>query len=542
MSKNADPRFYAEISKVDDEQRMVYGYASTVSADSQGERVTKAAMEGAITDYMKFANIREMHQPSAVGIAKSAEVDDKGIYIAAKVVDDDAWKKVKEGVYKGFSIGGKSINKVDGVISAMRLTEISLVDRPANPECVIEVWKGEGIDMSKSMQEAQRAAVLELADLLDKGAVDPAALLAFAKGDKGAALAAAAPAPVPAGQAVPATTTETVAVEVAAKNAAEAPAPAPATAAAAEPPVAAPAAEPAPAAPATAGEVGKAAPTGDIKKGMATTAQLALLLKQLAYLTQNQNDEASREKDNSAVPGMLHDLLVQGGKALVAMATEEAAELASNVDPGNQAEDQTYVAPASSVAPFGYSDKPGDILKAVTGLQDTIAKAGAKFSADTKDKLAKAHAAVKQASDHLDSLNYKGGDDDCNDGAGMGKAATSEAISKMESQLAEVTKQRDEEIAKRQATEAQLSDLGKQVEDLKKRFDKLPAAAPRGRLLAIAKGDDVGGEPQAAAPASAQPEPIRKADGSIDHEATAVAVLKSVHATGGRPLTGMPLR
>lgn len=137
---------FAPISKVDDEQRMVYGYASTDTKDSQGDVVKLDAIEKALPDYMRFANIREMHTMSAVGVAKSAEVDEKGLYLGAKVVDDAAWLKVKEGVYKGFSIGGKALKKSAGVIEELRLTEISLVDRPANQECVIDMWKAEGGD------------------------------------------------------------------------------------------------------------------------------------------------------------------------------------------------------------------------------------------------------------------------------------------------------------------------------------------------------------------------------------------------------------
>ncbi len=139
-------KFYGDISKVDENQRMVFGYASTTALDSQGDIITKQALSDALVPYMKFANIREMHQPNAVGVAKTAEVDEKGIYISAKVVDDKAWEKVKEGVYKGFSIGGKSILKKDNVIEQLSISEISLVDRPANPECVIEIFKSEMID------------------------------------------------------------------------------------------------------------------------------------------------------------------------------------------------------------------------------------------------------------------------------------------------------------------------------------------------------------------------------------------------------------
>lgn len=137
-------RFYWPIAKVDAEQRMVWGYASTEAEDDQGETVTRQALEAALDDYMRFANIREMHQASAVGIAKEAAVDDKGLYLGAKIVDGEAWRKVVEGVYKGFSIGGRVTARDPAdrrLITALRLTEISVVDRPANPEAVFDCWK-----------------------------------------------------------------------------------------------------------------------------------------------------------------------------------------------------------------------------------------------------------------------------------------------------------------------------------------------------------------------------------------------------------------
>ena len=142
-------RFYWPIAKVDAEQRMVWGYASTEALDEQGEIVRREALEAALGNYMRFANIREMHQPSAIGIAKEANVDDKGLYLAAKIVDDEAWEKVVQGVYKGFSIGGRVTARDPAdrsVITGLALTEISVVDRPANPEAVFDCWKASGGD------------------------------------------------------------------------------------------------------------------------------------------------------------------------------------------------------------------------------------------------------------------------------------------------------------------------------------------------------------------------------------------------------------
>ena len=186
-------QIFAEFTKADEATRMVYGYASTEALDAQDERVSKAAIEAALPDYMRFANIREMHQASAVGVTKEASIDDKGLFIAAKVVDADAWEKVQEGVYKGFSIGGKATTKVDGEITALRLSEISLVDRPANPDCVFTMFKGEDVEPAKeeavskkdeaTPAPAANPAVDALAAMLNKGEISPERLVELAKAD-----------------------------------------------------------------------------------------------------------------------------------------------------------------------------------------------------------------------------------------------------------------------------------------------------------------------------------------------------------------------
>ena len=153
MNKN-NIKFYTKIAKVDSDLRMVYGYCTTESMDSQGEVVSKQAIRKAWQAYMEYGNVREMHQPSAVGITKEYSHDDTGTWIGVKVVDEDAWIKVKEGVYKGFSIGGRVTLKVDNVIKGIILSEISLVDRPACPDAKITVIKvDDGLVNTLSLQE-----------------------------------------------------------------------------------------------------------------------------------------------------------------------------------------------------------------------------------------------------------------------------------------------------------------------------------------------------------------------------------------------------
>ena len=135
---------YLPIAKVDREQRMVWGYASTPTRDLDGEVIALEAIRQALPGYMQWRNVREMHQPSAVGVAEEANVDATGLYLGARIVDDDAWKKVVGAVYKGFSIGGNVTERDGATITGLELIEISLVDRPANPDCRIEVIKAAG--------------------------------------------------------------------------------------------------------------------------------------------------------------------------------------------------------------------------------------------------------------------------------------------------------------------------------------------------------------------------------------------------------------
>src|SRR3990167_7791179 len=163
-----DFRRFIEFTKKDEEKKTVSGYASSEALDSQGEIVEKDAIARALPGYLgeldqttgkfRYANLREMHQLSAVGKTMKARVDEKGLYIEGKVVDKDAWEKVKEGVYAGFSIGGKIVKQVGNRIKDLKLSEISLVDRPPNPEAVFLMVK---VDKTGKMQDIQKEEMIE---------------------------------------------------------------------------------------------------------------------------------------------------------------------------------------------------------------------------------------------------------------------------------------------------------------------------------------------------------------------------------------------
>ena len=141
-------RLYGAIQKVepqDDGTVRVHGIASSEAVDDQGEVIRADAMRAAIPDYMRFPALREMHQLSAAGTTLEAEVGDDGATrIVAHVVDPIAVAKVRSRVYRGFSIGGRVTQRETGnakAITGLVLNEISLVDRPANPEAIFDCWK-----------------------------------------------------------------------------------------------------------------------------------------------------------------------------------------------------------------------------------------------------------------------------------------------------------------------------------------------------------------------------------------------------------------
>jgi hypothetical protein len=157
-------RFSMPIGKVDQERRIVSGFATLDNVDKQNDIVTT---EASLAAFKKFrGNLREMHQPTAVGKVVSFKEDRyfdpqvkkfySGVYVSAYISKgaQDTWEKVLDGTLTGFSIGG-SIKKYDDdfnedldksirIIKEYELHELSLVDNPANQFAnVISIEKGE---------------------------------------------------------------------------------------------------------------------------------------------------------------------------------------------------------------------------------------------------------------------------------------------------------------------------------------------------------------------------------------------------------------
>jgi hypothetical protein len=157
-------------SKVDKERRIVSGFATLDNVDRQNDIVTTDASMNA---FKKFrGNIREMHQPLAVGKMLSFKEDKffdpetkkfySGIFVQTYISKgaQDTWEKVLDGTLSAFSIGGK-MNKYDNafdektettirIIKDYDMVELSLVDTPANQLAnIVSIEKVNGVDMVK---------------------------------------------------------------------------------------------------------------------------------------------------------------------------------------------------------------------------------------------------------------------------------------------------------------------------------------------------------------------------------------------------------
>ena len=125
----------------------VKGLATDDTLDLDQQICDPKWLKSAMPAWMEIGNIREMHGSKAVGKATEMEQTGTGFVVTAKVVDPQAAMMVEEGIYTGFSIGikGASVVKDDkapgGRIVDGSIVEISLVDRPANSSCSIEIAK-----------------------------------------------------------------------------------------------------------------------------------------------------------------------------------------------------------------------------------------------------------------------------------------------------------------------------------------------------------------------------------------------------------------
>jgi len=344
---------FFRLTKVDEARREVWGRATEEVVDRSNEifdyETSKPLFQkwsagfAEATDGKSLGNIRSMHGKVAAGKVIQIDFQDteKAIDIGTKIIDDNEWEKVLEGVHTGFSIGGNYVGKKwkDEPTGAMRYTadpnEISLVDSPCLQTAkFFDVIKADGTTIQKAF----------------------------------------------------------------------------------------------------------------VAKGMGHVADLAWTLKSIAWLTEDQVNEAAREGDASPVPAKLKAWLAAGAAILTQMTEEETAELVTAL-------------PEVPDDAFAMADPTGD-----------LAKKGARHSAADKDHLQAIH-------DHAASM---GADCDASKAEPAGDLAKVQGLT--------------DELAKANDT---ITELTTKTETLTKRVLELEAQPepPRSAIadlpgVVLGKGDD----------------------------------------------------
>ncbi|MGB8422188.1 DUF6582 domain-containing protein [Paraburkholderia sp.] len=589
-------KLFARLTKVDEEKRLVYGRATDETVDRSGEifdyESSKPFFEkwsgdiAKATDGKSLGNLRAMHGNVAAGKLTSIDFNDteKAIDICTKIVDDNEWGKVLEGVYTGFSIGG-SYHKTwtDTEAKARRFTadpcEISIVDLPCNPSAgFFDIQKADGTTMQKAfkMPEPVTAETFsdEVAALAKDGGLSLDEMLAAirkAKDDKAEGKYGDVEYADEKNKKYPLDTTEHIRAAWnyihQEKNAAEYSASELTTVknkiiAAWKkeidkdgPPESTEAADKTVAPVLTKAGKKVVLSTDNLfkagrlamAKDMSRVASFAYLMSSLQYLQQGSASEEAREGDDSTMPADLMAWMKQGGELLTAMVTEEVAEMVD--DEGLVCVPDVYYCEWAAAV-----DGLEKAAAAQPDRKDFLQKVGARNSKADQQRVQDAHDLLNELGAACNPDNYADGDE-------AEKAAHAETLTKLTAAdeslkkltsdlataneaLVKVADERDA-LAKThgELTEAHNTltkaheELTKARDDLQKAHDeqvalveklKVEPATPKGALRAIEKSHDL----VSAAMESANVEvtPILNKDGTVDEVATAV---KKARAAGG---------
>lgn len=522
-------QIFARITKVDESTGKVYGRAVQEVVDRSGEifdyetskpNFAKWSEDAAkATDGKSVGNVRAMHGKVAAGKLTEITFNDaeKAIDVCAEVVDPVEREKCLKGVYTGFSIGGrygkKWADEVNKSVSRYTAepTEISLVDLPCVPTAQFTVVKADGAEELRkfetmtddaealakwveSLPDDQRDALAKIAKRPDvdpkdgekkygnveyadpknkKYPLDTAkhikAAWSYIHMPKNAAKYSSEDA-----DAIKSKIAAAWKDKIDAKGPPEA-----------EKMLAAMAdrlAKNANAVPLAAAIAALTDYKPELEKGLWCVAQFAGVLEQLACMADGVDWEEEYEGDDSTLPAQMRAALKPLAQAFLAMAEEETDE-----------------------ALHGQLNDDASLELAAKG---DLAKVGRKHTKATREHHAAIRGHLDKAKEHLDALQA---DDPAN--ADDGDDDPAEKLAKAASELQKVAAERDD-LAKKLASVT--SELAKVMQQ---------PAKPKGAARAVEKA--IGLQEQAEADA----EPVKKADGSIDHQETALKLMKAAYRT-----------
>lgn len=180
---------FGEVFKVaDEDERIVEGYASTNDIDEYRDIIEPKAFEAALSRYMQYPMVCHNHDwRNSVGVAEDCKVDSKGLWCRLRIsaAEPELWTKIKEKVYRAFSIAGRIVkSEYDDEHKIRRITEIvlyeiSIVGLPANRQARIELARSmHGAILSGNINAVQKEGNMPDIDLTKSTPTDVAALVA----------------------------------------------------------------------------------------------------------------------------------------------------------------------------------------------------------------------------------------------------------------------------------------------------------------------------------------------------------------------------
>lgn len=148
---------------------LVTGKATDSSIDREYQICDPGWLSKAMPKWFREGgNIREQHNPKiAAGVATEYAEKTDGHHISALITDPVTAKKVTTGTLRGFSFGARNgrveVDKAaaGGRIIAGDIFEVSVVDRPANPNCMFTIAKA---DSGGELQPVAEPELVEKAE------------------------------------------------------------------------------------------------------------------------------------------------------------------------------------------------------------------------------------------------------------------------------------------------------------------------------------------------------------------------------------------
>jgi len=151
------------LKAVNQEERIIEGYAATWDVDDEGETFDKSAFDSSLSHYMNRPVLLWQHGHDSeigmnpIGRVIEAKVTELGLWVKAQIYKADkhadrAWNLIQQGV-RHFSVGaiGSRVRKAGSHILEWPLVEISVEPFAANPQARFEIAKGMVAELAKAI-------------------------------------------------------------------------------------------------------------------------------------------------------------------------------------------------------------------------------------------------------------------------------------------------------------------------------------------------------------------------------------------------------